>query len=108
MKTEHRSYEFGNEMNLEAVAFPHCGHCIKSKPDNVSPQEYARYELAICKNHSKDDEFVIAVKCLRHDHMIMVLPIDVDAIPGVRERMEASYCALCEEEKEEEEDSKTH
>lgn len=47
----------------DIVMFMHCEDCIKEKPENVSPAEYANFEVGIAKNRK------LVIYCKRHERI---------------------------------------
>jgi len=58
----------GNKkMSEEEILFLHCNECMKSKPQNKSPEEYSRISVA-------RTDFGILIYCRRHEMEVAHFP----------------------------------
>jgi len=64
-------HDAGSKTPNEIARYIHCAKCLMEKPDNVSPQEWARLEAGITRNGN------IQIWCLRHICNVTSMTIEV-------------------------------
>jgi hypothetical protein len=60
-----RKLSVGLDVELQITSFVHCGKCLDSLPDGVSPREWAQHEVGFTGDGR------LQVWCKRHDVNVM-------------------------------------
>ena len=77
------SYSLENPVDTEIVSYMHCMTCLKTKPQDIAPRDYARLEIGMNENGQ------IVIKCVRHDEKVLTV-LDTN--------YEVQPCGCCDED----------
>lgn len=71
-------HDNGIKVREEIVSYLHCKLCLREKPGNVSPMEWARLNVGLtAQGH-------IQVWCTRHNVNVDLMKLTTDKVEGVR------------------------
>jgi hypothetical protein len=71
MPTVTVTYDVDPRLPDKGHSYMHCALCMRDKPDGITPQKWARQQLAVTK------EGQLQLWCVRHDVNIALLEFDV-------------------------------